>query len=72
MSVEACTWAWKKECLLSTTKIVLLAFAYHADKKGRCWPSVPLLAKHCRINRRNTQKHLAALVKQGLVEVRSR
>jgi predicted ArsR family transcriptional regulator len=71
MSVEVWEWAWRQDCR-KATKLLLLILADHADREGKCWPSVARLAEYCGITDRNVRKHMVVLVKKGLVEVQPR
>lgn len=70
MSLEAITWAFRQE-VPGTAKLVLLALANRADDEtGECWPGMPRIAKDAFCSVRSAQMHIAALRRNGYVDVR--
>jgi hypothetical protein len=74
MSVEAITWAFATEQPTLGTRLVLLALADHAGRRGDdekmvAWPSVATLARKARLSERATQYALRRLEEYGLVGV---
>jgi hypothetical protein len=73
MSVEAITWAFATEQPTLGTRLVLLALADHAGRRGDdekmvAWPSVATLARKARLSKRATQYALRSLAEMGLIE----
>jgi DNA-binding transcriptional ArsR family regulator len=83
VSVEATDWAWDVsiprrvdehgklvdgERSLVTRKLVLLAYATHANKVGVCFPSQGRIAAMCGIGERAVRAHVAVLEKAGLLK----
>jgi predicted ArsR family transcriptional regulator len=66
MSNGAQTWAWKQQCS-SSAKMVLLALADHSDDDGICWPGRKGIAKKVGITPRNVTRHLATLIRLGII-----
>jgi hypothetical protein len=70
MSLEAITWAFRQE-IPGTAKLVLLSLANRADdESGQCWPGLPRIAKDSSCSVRAAQIHIAALARNGFIEVR--
>jgi hypothetical protein len=53
-------------------KLALLVLADHANTDGICWPSYGTVAKRLCCTERTAMRNVAALVKEGLVEVLER
>lgn len=69
MSVEAITEVWKLD-LPRDQKLVLLAFADHADDFGRCYPSLARVAwKSGYEQTRTISQIVAKLVDEGVLEI---
>ncbi|MCC6208792.1 MAG: helix-turn-helix domain-containing protein [Gammaproteobacteria bacterium] len=71
MSIAAMNWAWRQE-LAPTPKLVLLSLADAADDHGVCWPSVPTVARKCRISPRTVRRIILMLVALGLLFIETR
>lgn len=69
MSVAVMTTCWKHSRARGTDLLVLLALADIANDDGECWPSIPHLAKKCRIDTRTTQRRIRSLEELGEVIV---
>lgn len=63
MSIEVMTAVWKLD-LPRDEKIVLLAFADHADDDGFCFPSVGRIAWKCGYSTRSIQRKISDLVNE--------
>ena len=69
MSLEAITWAFRQD-IPGTAKLVLLALANRADDEtGQCWPGVTRIAKDASCSTRSAQVHIAALARNGFIEI---
>jgi len=64
--------AWITDCPSAASKLVLISLADHADKKGRCFPSVNRIAKRCSLSRRGVQKQLRILTALGCLSIESK
>jgi len=63
-------WAWEVDGLTSTTKLVLLSLAQHANEDGaHAFPSVATIAAECRLSERSVQGALKALEAEGYITV---
>lgn len=69
MSVAIMTTCWKHSQARGTDLLVLLALADIANDDGECWPSIPHLAKKCRLDTRTTQRRIRSLEELGEVVV---
>lgn len=71
MSREAREWAWDKSPIEDPRQLlILLSLADVADEHGKnAYPSVHRLARDCRSNPRTVQRHLTAMVKEGILRV---
>lgn len=70
MSVQAMTWAFEQDIRHSGTKLLLLALANRADyPTGRCWPSVPTLAREASMSVRQVQRLLPELERMGFIRI---
>jgi len=66
-------WAWEVDGLTSTTKLVLLSLAQHANEDGgQSFPSVSTIAAECRLSERAVQKALHALEAEGYISIMRR
>lgn len=65
MSVRTMAAVWERSQHSGTHLLMLLAIADFADDDGRAYPSVPTLARKCRMKERNAQYILAELVETG-------
>lgn len=68
MSVRVMSLVWDST-VPSPERLTLLALADRADEEGRCWPSVPTLAKKCRLGESTVRRHLTALADMGVLRV---
>lgn len=62
MSVRTMAAVWEKSQHSGTNLLMLLAIADFSDDDGRAYPSVPTLARKCRMKERNARYILADLV----------
>jgi len=58
--------------LSSYSQVVYMWLADHADKEGKCWPSVGRLAKLCHICKGRVRKSIYELEEMGLVSIKYR
>ncbi len=72
MSNKAITWARSVRGLKPTAKLVLVLLADHANKDGRAWPSVELLAGDVEVTSRSIIRTLNDLETSGLISRVSR
>ena len=68
MSIRAMNWAWGRK-VSSAPKLVLLALADHTDDDGVCWPGISSVAEKTGLSSRTVRRHVANLVRLGLVAV---
>lgn len=66
MSIKALNWAWEQN-LAPTTKLILLAFADHADDSGVCWPGRKGVAAKCGVSTRTVERQVKTLEQHGLI-----
>lgn len=69
MSVYASAYVWEHSSQTGAALLLLLAIADIADKTGRCFPSVPTLARYTRMSERQTQRLVGKLVKSQEVKI---
>jgi hypothetical protein len=67
MSYPALSWAIRQR-LDPIPRLVLLALADRADKRGLCWPSVAWLADFCGFHRATIMRELKRLQRAQLIE----
>lgn len=72
VNLRAAQWALTQSQSGPTGRLVLLALAYHANAKGRAWPSVPTLARETALNRGTVQRALRDLEDLGELTVELR
>ena len=65
MSILVSTQVWRDAPYTGARLLVLLALADSASDEGYSWPKVATIAYKARINERNCQKHIAALIRDG-------
>lgn len=65
MSVHVASTVWRYSKATGAELLVLLSLADQADDDGKCWPSIPNIAKRCRVSERSVHRYLAALVELG-------
>lgn len=65
MSVRTMAAVWERSQHSGTNLLMLLAIADFADDDGRAYPSVPTLARKCRMKERNARYILSELVDSG-------
>lgn len=72
--MEAYLWVWKLELdpKAHYERLLLLALAHHADRRGRCWPSHNRLAQMTGMSRRSVLRYLAELETLGLIRSEQR
>ena len=69
MSIKAMTWVWDNSTQKSTNLLMLLAIADFCNDEGICYPSVPRLAKKCRLQDRGARKVIFKLQDIGEITV---
>jgi helix-turn-helix protein len=70
MSIELTNAVWKRSRQKkSGALVVLLAIADYANADGIAWPAVPTLARKARMSKRNVQRWLSALQRDGELKV---
>lgn len=69
MSVSVLTEVWASSLPSATHKLVLLAFADHVNREGRCWPSMRRIAWKTGLSRRQTRRIVQDLITSGALEV---
>ncbi len=70
MSIQATAWAIEQHEVPARPALVLQALANHASHvDGRCWPSIDTIAREARCSRRAVFGYLAALERNGYVEI---
>lgn len=72
MSWRATSWASEQRTGNTITKAVLWKLADNANDDGVCWPSVPLIARHCECSVRTIQEHVQRLEAIGLIWIERR
>lgn len=68
MSIHALKWAWSQNCPNPTAKLVLLAFADHANADGECYPTMARVAELAGVAARTVHDHVKALEDAGLLQ----
>ena len=73
MSLEVSTFYWDR-CpeVTGSARLVILALADRCNEDGWCYPSVPELARRCRLSDRGVQKLLARLAAGGHIAVEAK
>lgn len=66
---EIYNWAWGIEGLNQGEKLLLLALASYANKRGECFPTRKELARRTGSSEASVRNHLRSLNKAGLIEV---
>jgi hypothetical protein len=69
MSVRIAARVWAQSQSAGSELLMLLAIADFADDEGRAFPSVPTLARKCRMGERNAMYVLKSLQEQGQLRV---
>jgi hypothetical protein len=69
MSISLTNAVWKHSKQKSGALIVLLAIADYANDEGNAWPSVSTLARKVRMSKRNVQRWLSTLQRDGELRV---
>lgn len=73
MSVRAMSWAWACDGLNMTERLVLLAYADHADHEGRnVYPSLEMVARKCHCSVRHIRRVTRRLEELGCLEADGR
>ena len=67
MSFDATAWAAKQTTGKTGAKVVLLALANYADKRGYCFPSQKLLSQFTELSVRSIRRCLDHLENQKLI-----
>jgi hypothetical protein len=68
MSIEAVAWALKTSIAKSTKKFVLVCMANYSDEHGRCWPSLPTLARNTAQDIKTVRVNVRELLEEGYLE----
>jgi DnaD/phage-associated family protein len=70
MSIEVSKFYWD-QCtnIKGSDRLLIIALADYCNESGWCFPSVPELARRCRLSDRGTQKILARLAAGGHIAV---
>ncbi len=69
MSIKLMSRVWEANMKTGTHKLVLLAFADHANDEGECWPSIRTVAWKTQLSRRQCQRIIHDLLRHGLLEI---
>ncbi len=69
MSIELTSAVWKHSRQKSGGLLVLLALADYANADGIAWPAVPTLARKARMSRRNLQRWLSTVERDGELRI---
>lgn len=69
MSIKVSTRVWEQSTAVGSELLMLLAIADFADEEGRAFPSIPTLARRCRMGERNAMYLLKALQERGELRV---
>lgn len=69
MSIKVMTYVWDHSPHTGSDLLMLLALADHANDQGRAWPSIPTLAKKCRVQRRQALYILKKLEEAGDITI---
>lgn len=72
MSIEAISWAFKREIENSGAKFVLVALANHANDENCSWPSVKTIERITGIKPRTIAQHLNFLEEEGFIRRKPR
>lgn len=67
MSYRALHWAWTREGLTSTQRVLLVALADMADESESCYPGQKRLARMCACDPGTVSRAMKALEQKGLV-----
>lgn len=68
MSIAVMTAVWNLD-LDSTEKLIMLAFADHANDEGVCYPSSELIAHKSGVSVRHAKRVVKSLIERGLLQV---
>lgn len=68
MSIKVMSAVWELD-LPGDEKLILLAFADHADDEGLCYPSIGRIAAKCCVSRSTIQRKIKSLVDRGVLAV---
>ena len=69
MSFRLTNEVWTSSLPTATHKLVLLAFADHANQECVCWPSMPRIAWMTGLSARQTRRIVQSLIASGALEV---
>jgi hypothetical protein len=72
VSVRALNWAFDQRGMHSTSKLVLIALANHADDNGYAWPGIDGIAERWGMHPRTVSRHIHLLGVDGYVTVSPR
>jgi len=65
VNIRALQWAYERDGLSGTEKMVLVSFAMHADERGYSWPGVDHIAFRWRMDRKTVRRGIAQLLASG-------
>lgn len=65
MSITVMSQVWEHSQQSGSSLLLLLAIADYSNEDGEAWPSVPTLAKKCRVSERRIQQMLRTLQDAG-------
>ena len=68
MSIKIMSRVWDESPFDQTALLIQLCLADHADDDGRCWPSIPRLAKKARCSERWARDVIKELAEKGYLE----
>ena len=69
MSIRIMTQVWESAQKTATHKLILLAFADHANDDGLCWPSIDTISNKSQLSHRQTQRIIHDLIGDNLLKV---
>src|SRR3546814_2851810 len=72
MSIAAVAWALDQDVSPPTRKLLLVALAEKADGDGKCWPTLPQVAKCAGVTVRAASTHIHALAADGYLCIDNR
>lgn len=71
MSIRLMSRVWDFECESPTQKLILLALADNASDHGKCWPSIPTIARKTQLSERSVFQQISRLSELKWVSVES-
>lgn len=70
MSIRIMTQVWQLDLPTASHKLLLLAFADHANDEGICYPALESIHRKTGLSRRHTQRLISSLKESGQLLVR--